>query len=164
MRLGRDAETRFLPDGTPIVTLSLAFNHGKKDESGNRATQWIEGGFWGAYAAKAAPTLLKGMQIHAVLEDVHQEEFKKRDGSPNFKLAARVQSFDYADRRPDGMQAPAAAPREQAPAPARQAPPPQKSGGGGSGFDDMDDDIPFISASMHHDMERGVARRMRRYD
>jgi hypothetical protein len=36
--------------------------------------------------------------------------------------------------------------------------------GGGSGFDDMDSDIPFASSSMHYDMEPSKARRMRRYD
>lgn len=34
----------------------------------------------------------------------------------------------------------------------------------GSGFDDMDDDIPFISASMHYDMTTSKARKMARYD
>lgn len=140
MRLGRDAETRFLPDGTPIVTLSLAFNHGKKDDQGNRASQWIEGGFWGAYAAKAAPTLLKGMAVHVVLEDVHMAAFKKRDGSPGFKMAARVQSFDYVDRRADGQQQERPVTREPA---RKDALPSNTSAGTGSGFDDMDDDIPF---------------------
>jgi hypothetical protein len=34
----------------------------------------------------------------------------------------------------------------------------------GSGFDDMDDDIPFISSSAHFDMVPSKARRMARYD
>jgi single-strand DNA-binding protein len=135
MRLGRDAEARFLPDGQPITTLSLAFNHGKKDESGNRNTQWVEGKFWGDYAAKAAPNMLKGMLIHVVLEDMHMEEFKKRDGSPGFKQVARVQSFDYATPRQDS----APAPCQAAPAPAARQPAPRTA----SGFDDMTDDIPF---------------------
>jgi single-strand DNA-binding protein len=138
MRLGRDAETRFLPSGQPITTVSLAFNFGKKEEGGNRPTQWLEAGFWGEYAAKAAPGMLKGLLIHAVLEDVHIEEYKKRDGSPGFKLAARMQSFDYATPREDGQQrqsAPAQAPDARQPTRAAPAP-------AGSGFDDMDD-IPF---------------------
>lgn len=144
MRLGRDAEARYLQDGQPIVTLSLAFNHGKKDDSGNRATQWVEGKFWGEYAAKAAPSMLKGMLLHVVLEDMHMEKFNKRDGTPDFKQVARVQSFDYTGPRGDGQQAAPAPARNQnfpqggAPAGAkpRPAPPPNQSG-----FDD--DEIPF---------------------
>lgn len=138
MRLGRDAETRFLPGGQPIVTVSLAFNHGKKDD---KQTQWVEAGFWGDYAAKAAPNMLKGLLIHAVLEDMHIEQFQKADGSPAFKMKARMQSFDYATPREqsgDGQQR-QAAPAQRAPAAApRQAPAPRPA----SGFDDMDD-IPF---------------------
>jgi single-strand DNA-binding protein len=140
MRLGRDAEARYLPDGQPIVTLSLAFNHGKKDDSGNRATQWVEGKFWGDYATKAAPNMLKGMLLHVVLEDMHMEEFKRRDGSPGFKQVARVQSFDYATpRQGDGQrdQPQQVAPAARQPVAAKPAPPPR------SGFDDMSDDIPF---------------------
>ena len=145
MRLGRDAEARYLPDGQPIVTLSLAFNHGKKDDSGNRATQWVEGKFWGEYAAKAAPNMRKGMLLHMVLEDMHIEEFKKRDGTPAFKQVARVHTFDYTGPRGDGQQAaPAAAsnqnfPQGGAPAGAkpRPAPPPSNR------FEDDDDSIPF---------------------
>ena len=33
----------------------------------------------------------------------------------------------------------------------------------GHGFEDMDDDIPFVSASMQYDMETSKARRIRRY-
>lgn len=140
MRIGRDAEVRYLPSGQPVVTLSLAYNFGKKADDGNRPTQWVEAGFWGDYAAKAAPNLLKGTLIHAVLEDVHIEEYEKRGGEQGFKLAARMQSFDFATPKGDGQR------QQQAPAPAasqapraRPAPPPRPS----SGFDDMSDDIPF---------------------
>lgn len=44
--------------------------------------------------------------------------------------------------------------------PQRQAP----TGSTGSGFDDMDDDIPFISNAFQHDMTNGLAKRMRKYD
>lgn len=42
--------------------------------------------------------------------------------------------------------------------PTRTAP----TGAAGSGFDDMDDDIPFISQSMTYDMQPSKARRMNR--
>lgn len=140
MRLGRDAEVRHLPSGQPVVTVSLAFNYGKRDTVGNRQTSWIEAGFWGEHAAKMAPDMLKGMLIHAVLEDVHLEEFKKRDGAPGFKLAARMQSFDFTARESGQDQQRAPAPHQaapaQRPAAARQSPVPD-------GVYDDDSDIPF---------------------
>jgi hypothetical protein len=33
----------------------------------------------------------------------------------------------------------------------------------GSGFDDMDDDVPFATSSMHYDMTTSKARRMKRH-
>jgi single-strand DNA-binding protein len=137
MRLGRDAEVRYLPSGQAVVTLSLAFNYGKRGDDNKRPTQWVEAGFWGDYAVKTAPHLLKGTLICAVLEDMHTEEFTRSDKSTGHKLAARMQSFDFAGQRESGQaSAPAGTAPRQAP---RQAPPPRPA----SGFDDMDDDIPF---------------------
>lgn len=56
-----------------------------------------------------------------------------------------------------------AQPKEQRQeAPRRPAPPPASKPA--SGFEDMDDDIPFVSASPQYDMVPSKARRMRRYD
>lgn len=139
MRIGRDAEVRYTTGGQPVVTLSLAYNHGKKAEDGSRATQWIEAGFWGDYAAKAAPNMLKGTLIHAVLEDVHIEDYTKRGGETGFKLAARMQSFDFATPKGDGQRQQSPAPAASSAPRARPAPPMSPS----SGFDDDPDDIPF---------------------
>ena len=38
------------------------------------------------------------------------------------------------------------------------------SDAGGSGFDDMPDDIPFVTASMHYDMTTSKARKMAKYE
>lgn len=137
-RLGRDAELRYTSDSTPVVSLSLAFTYGRKGEDGKRPTQWIDAALWGKLGEALIDYLTKGSLVAVSLEDVHIETFKKSDGSPGHKLAARVHSIELA-----GGGERAAAP---APAPAqRQAPPPrapaQKTG---TGFDDMEDDlIPF---------------------
>lgn len=135
MRLGRDAEVRNLQDGTAVAGLSLAFNYGKADQSGNRPTTWIDASLFGKQAESLAQYLLKGSVHEFTLEGLHIQTFDKRDGGQGTKLAARVLSVELGPR----PQVAAAAPRAPAPAPRAPAPAPRAS----SGFDDMDDDIPF---------------------
>lgn len=144
-RLGRDAEIRYLPDGTAVANLSLAVNYGQKGADGNRPTQWIDATLWGKSAEVLAPMLRKGDMHCFVLSDVHIEEYEGRNG-PGVKLAARCDGVELTPRNDGGQQAnqqrsaPAARPASPAPAqPARQAPAPRPA----SGFDDMEDDIPF---------------------
>ncbi len=137
-RLGRDAEVRFTQAGEPVATLALAFTFGKKGADGNRPTQWVDASLWGKRAESLAPYLVKGGQVVAYLDDVHVQTFTKQDGTQGHKLAARVADLELIGGRSEGA-APAPAPRAAAPRPA-PAPAPAA---GGSGFDDMDDDIPF---------------------
>lgn len=142
-RLGRDAEIRYLPGGEAVANLSLAFNFGKKDTSGHRPSQWIDAGLWGERAEKLSQYLLKGTAIYAVLEDPHIEVFKRRDGSEGAKLVARVQVLEFVGGREGrGEDERAPEPRPQAPA-SRPAPPARPATTAASGFEDMDDDIPF---------------------
>ena len=138
-RLGRDAEVRYTTEGTPVASLSLAFNYGRKGDDGKRPTQWVDGALWGKLAEAISEYLTKGTAVYVLLEDVHIETFKRGDGSPGHKLVARVLSIELA-----GGGERAAAP---APAPAqRQAPPtrtPAPASRPATSFDDMDDDIPF---------------------
>lgn len=135
-RLGRDAETRFTPGGDAVCNLSLAFDIRNKNE---KLTQWVDAALWGKQAEALAEYLVKGKQIAVQLEDLRIEEFTDRDGNKRSKLAARVAKIDLAGGGRDEGAAPAPASR-QAPAP---APRPAAKTAGGSGFDDMDDDIPF---------------------
>lgn len=131
-RIGRDAEIRHTAQGEPVAGLSLAFTYRAK---GEKCTQWVDGSLWGKRAEALAPYLLKGGLISVTLEDVHIETFRKGDGSDGTKLVGRVSDVELAGggERPTPEQKPAAQPARQAPAKASQ----------GSGFDDLDSDIPF---------------------
>ena len=163
-RIGRDAETRFLPDGTAVCNVSLAFNYGKKGQDGNRPSQWIDASIFGQRAETLGPMLTKGSQHVFHLSDAHIETYRKADGSEGFKMAARVDDVELTDRRdaPGGQQPQRQAaqqqPQRQAPQqgypsqrqgatqpqPQRQQPPQRQAQQPASGFDDMDDgEIPF---------------------
>jgi len=137
-RLGRDAEVRYTPEGTPVANFTAAFNYGRKDSEGKRPSQWVSVALWGERAEKLAEFLTKGRQVFLVCSDVHVETYeKKNEGGAAFRLVARVDDLALtAGQRDDGA--------ATAPAPALQQnaarPPAAKSS---TGFDDMDNDIPF---------------------
>jgi single-strand DNA-binding protein len=127
--LGRDAELRTTSGGDQVASLAMAYNYGRKGSDGKQPTQWVEAALWGDRAAKLAEHLTKGRQIYAQVDDLHIENFDKRDGTPGFKLVGRVGSLDFTRGQPAAAPPPPPPPPPPAPKP--------------SGFDDMDDDIPF---------------------
>ncbi len=127
-RLGRDAEVRSTAQGDQVASLSLAFTYGKKGADGKRPAQWVEGALWKP-AEALVPYLVKGSSIVVVLDDLHIEIFTKRDNTQGHKLVGRVSKLELAGGT---TSAPPPAPKPPAPAPKTS-----------SGFDDMDDDIPF---------------------
>ena len=131
-RIGKDAEVRFTPSGTAVANVSLAFTYGKKGDDGKRPTQWVDASIWGQRAEPMAPYLTKGKQIVAYLEDVHLQTYTKGDGTQNTKMVARLADLEFVAGGEQASSQPKPQPKPQA-APQSQ----------GSGFDDMDDDIPF---------------------
>lgn len=150
--MGREAEMRAMSDGTPVLNLALAVNYGKKGQDGNRPTQWIDAAMYGTRAETLAPFMLKGSAHCFTLSDVHVETYQKNDGGQGVKLVARIDDVELGPRQdgaaPQQRQAPAqqqggyraSAPRTAPQAPAARPPAPAS---GGSGFDDMSDDISF---------------------
>lgn len=142
-RIGRDVEVRFTQGGDAVANISLAFSWGKKGEGGRRQTIWVDGSLWGKRAEALAPYLLKGGLVAVTLEDVHIQTYQTRDGGEGHKLVGRVTGLDLAggweqstEPRQAAQRQPYRQPeRQQQREPQRQAP--------STGFDDMDDDIPF---------------------
>ena len=163
--LGRDPESRTFPSGDQVCNVTIATTDKWKDKSSGEmkeATEWHRLVFNGRLAEIAAQYLRKGSQIY-VEGQIRTRKFTDKEGVEKFATEIRVDQMQMLGSRqgmggPQGggdddggysqgggggggggyaPRAPAAAPRAPAPAP-RQAP--AKSS---SGFDDMDDDIPF---------------------
>lgn len=132
--LGRDAELRSTAQGEKVASLALAYTYGRKGQDGKTPTQWVDAALWGDRAAKLVEYLTKGSQFYMQLDDLHVETYDKRDGGQGIKLVGRVGAVEFTRGQRTAAPAPAPAPAAKAPAPA-----PKPS----SGFDDMDDDIPF---------------------
>jgi single-strand DNA-binding protein len=144
-RVGRDAEVRRTPNGDAVANISLAFNYGRKGDDGKRPTQWVDASMWGQRAEALAPYLLKGQAVAVTIDEAHIETFQRADGSPGSKMVGRIAQIELAGGRPEGA-APAArsnAPTSNGYADAKSGRAPAPKPKTNTGFDDMDDDIPF---------------------
>ena len=147
--LGRDSELKHVGDSV-VCSFAVADSQGR-----DKPTIWWNCGLWGKRAESLAQYLVKGQQV-TVIGNVSEREWTDKDGTPRKTMDVKV--VDVAlqggkkESAPERM-----APKSQDAFKARQLAPK-------SGFDDMDDDIPFATSSMFYDMTTSKARKMARYD
>ena len=160
--LGRDPEMRTFPSGDRVANVTIATTDKWKDKQSGEmkeATEWHRVVFNGRLAEIAGEYLRKGSQVY-VEGSLRTRKWTDKDGVEKFTTEIRADQMQMLGSR-QGMGAPAGggdedgggydnAPRRSAPPSRAPAPAAQRSGGAGggaskpaSGFDDMDDDIPF---------------------
>lgn len=128
-RLGRDPETRYLPNGDPATSFSIAVGWKAKDKEG---TEWVNISTYGKLAEICGEWLKKGSQVFV------QGRFKTReyekDGSKRYITEIVADTMQMLGSKQGGN---ANQDDDHAPAPrqANQRP--------ASNFSDMDDSIPF---------------------
>ncbi len=84
--LGKDPEMRFLPNGKPITTFSVATTSSyKKGEEGVKDTQWFNIITFGKVAERCNQSLNKGTQV-CVEGSVKLNEWEDKDGVKHSKL------------------------------------------------------------------------------
>ena len=143
--LGKDPEMRYLPSGEAIANFSVATSENWTDKtSGDKkeATEWHRVVFFGRTAEVIGQYVKKGSKIY-VEGRLQTRKWQDKEGQDRYTTEVRGDVMRMLDKRGDssGPMDPDAAsgePRRSAPAKsaARAAP-------ATSGFDDMDDDIPF---------------------
>ena len=155
--LGRDPEMRSFPNGDQVANITIATTDKWKDKATGdmkEATEWHRVVFNGRLAEIAGQYLRKGSQVY-IEGSLRTRKWTDKDGTEKATTEVRADQMQMLGSR-QGMgggdeggggggggyeprrAAPAAAPR--APAPVAARPAPSKAA---SGFDDMDDDIPF---------------------
>jgi single-strand DNA-binding protein len=147
---GRDPEIRYLPSGSAVANVTLATTTRRKDKvSGEfvEDTQWHRITFYDRLAEIAGEYVKKGKQIY-VEGRIKYGKYTDKDGVERNTCDIIATEMTLLGGR-EGMGQPEEggyAPRAQAPARAAAAPAaPARSATAkpASGFDDMDDDIPF---------------------
>jgi single-strand DNA-binding protein len=134
--LGRDAELRYTPGGSPVATLNLATTEVWNDKSGQRQekTEWHRVVLWGKTAESLNEYLTKGKQIY-VEGRLQTRQWDDKDGNKRYTTEIRGDRIVLLSGGGGGM----GAGRQQA------------RGGGGAqeepvlepGVELTDDDIPF---------------------
>ena len=125
IRLSKDSELRYLPDGTPAVQFSAALQSGYGK---NAKTTWLQCTKYGKVSETLAPMLLKGTQI-AITGEITLNEYQDKQGQTKSSLECRIQDVTLLGKR-DGELKPAGEPKK---ADGFQPDP----------FDEMENDIPF---------------------
>ena len=146
--LGRDPETRYMPDGGAITNISVATTDKWKDKNGEmqEKTEWHRVAFFGKLAEIAGEYLKKGSQVY-VEGRLQTRKWQDKDGADKYTTEIVANAMQMLGSR-QGMGG------------GRGAEAPESAEGGGSSgggsrpaskpaaksggkFDDFEDDIPF---------------------
>jgi single-strand DNA-binding protein len=150
---GRDPEVRYAPSGAAIANVSIATSSKRKDKNTGESieeTQWHRVTFYDRLAEIAGEYLKKGRPVY-IEGRLKYGKYTDKDGIERNTVdivANEMQLLGGRDGGGGGMgdaemgsaPAPRSAPPARSAAPAPRAPAAQKPA---TGFDDMDDDIPF---------------------
>lgn len=152
---GRDPEIRYLPSGGAVANVSIATTSRRKDRNSGEfieETQWHRVTFFerlaeivGEYVKKGSPIYVEGRLTYRKYTDKDGIEKNATDiiASEMQLLGGRQGMGGPSDEGGGGgYSRPAPAPRAAAPAPAPRQPA-ARPAPASSGFEDMDDDIPF---------------------
>ena len=159
--LGRDPEVRYTPNGAAVCNVSIATTRNWKDKnSGDKVeeTEWHRVVFYDRLAEIAGEYLKKGRSVY-VEGRLKTRKWQDKDGKDTYTTEIVAEQMQLLGGREGGSggggygapaggddfgDTPAPAPRAAAP---RQAPAPRPAPApapkSATGFDDMDDDIPF---------------------
>ncbi|MCH8178855.1 MAG: single-stranded DNA-binding protein [Proteobacteria bacterium] len=162
--LGRDPEVRYTPNGAAVCNVSVATTRNWKDKnSGDKVeeTEWHRVVFYDRLAEIAGEYLKKGRPVY-VEGRLKTRKWQDKDGKDNYTTEIVAEQMQLLGGREGGgmgggggygghqgggddfsQEAPAPASRPAARPAAAQRPAPAPAPKSATGFDDMDDDIPF---------------------
>ena len=154
---GRDPEIRYLPSGQAVANVSVATSSRRKDKNSGETiedTQWHRVTFYDRLAEIAAEYVKKGQPIY-VEGRLKYGKYTDQAGVEKNTVDIIATEMQLLGKR-EGMGGPGddgggggggsysrPAPASRPAAPAQRQAPAQAAAKPSSGFDDMDDDIPF---------------------
>jgi len=130
-RLGKDPETRYMPNGDAICSFSIGTSSKWKDKAGEKheATEWVNITAFGKLAEICAEYLKKGQQVF-VSGKIKTDKYEK-DGITRYSTKIIIDNMQMLGSKPESKPAQQ---EEKKTDPVKQD---------RSSFDDMKDSIPF---------------------
>jgi single-strand DNA-binding protein len=112
--LGRDAELRYLPDGTPLCSFPVAVNvpvkqNGKWEDG---ETMWFECSVFGDRAEALTGRLTKGTHV-TVVGQFTATAYEAKDGQTRTSLRVRAAAVEFSRGGNDGERAQQGGGRQQ---------------------------------------------------
>ena len=146
-RLGKDPETRYMPNGEAVTNVTLATSENWKDKSGvkQEKTEWHNVVFYRRLAEVAGEYLKKGSMIY-VEGKLQTRKWQTKEGQDRYTTEIIANEMTMLGGKSSGGNFEVMDEQQSAPqrsAPARPAPAPAPSSNAGRSFDNFDDDIPF---------------------
>ena len=131
-RLGKDPETRYLPNGDAVTSITIATTEKWKDKTGEmkEETEWHQVSLFTRLAEIAAKYLTKGSLVY-IEGSIKTRKYTDKAGVEKYATGIKANSMNMLGSKETPQLDPKARQAPQAPKPAS------------SGFDDMDDSIPF---------------------
>ncbi len=149
--LGRDPETRYMPDGAAITNFSIATTEQWKDKSGEKQekTEWHRISTFQRLAEIAGEYLKKGSQVY-IEGRLQTRKWTDKDGVEKYTTEIIADRMQMLGSR-QGMGGDSEGGSSRGPSGGGDGPrsssgaskPAAASKGGAAKFDDFEDDIPF---------------------
>jgi single-strand DNA-binding protein len=150
--LGRDPEVRYMPSGDAVANFSVATTEKWKDKNGEmqEQTEWHRVSFFGRQAEICGEYLRKGSSVY-IEGRLQTRKWTDKDGNERTTTEIRGDRMQMLGGRGGGAGGSREMPAEMESAAPAEAPvaakKPAAAGASGAkkstGFDDLDDDIPF---------------------
>ena len=145
--LGADPDTRYMPSGEAVTTISVATTARWKDKASGEQkerTEWHRCVAFGKRAETMAEFLRKGAQVY-VEGELQTRKWDDKDGITRYSTEIRVFQFSFLDRKGTGDRPPHPADQEKQEQDQDGLPPQSRTDADDAKPppDDFDDDIPF---------------------
>jgi single-strand DNA-binding protein len=138
--LGRDPETKYMPDGAAITNVSIATSYQRTDKASGQKieeTEWHRVVFFSRLAEIAGEYLKKGSQVY-VEGRLRTRKWQDKEGQDRYTTEIVADTMQMLGSR-SGAGEPRGEPMAAKAAEGKPAPAKKPAGK----FDDMEDDIPF---------------------
>jgi single-strand DNA-binding protein len=147
--LGKDPETRYMPNGDQVTNITVATSEQWKDKNSGEqkeATEWHRVVFFRRLAEIAGQYLKKGSQVY-IEGRLRTRKWQGQDGQDRYTTEIHADEMKMLGKR-EGQGAPSDGPRDNSGGSRGgqdrgQSKPASQPAAGGGNFNDFDDDIPF---------------------